>query len=114
MEAKILNKGLIQFFKNTMIKLNHHDWKLRFVNESYCWENRKIIDIGLRVKNKKQMILHEIAHIRTCRFCNQKHNPDFWKYFDDLLKRFLFEDICKEQLRHKKWSTKGKYGLIYI
>lgn len=96
-----------------MIKLNYYEWKLRFVNESYCWKNRKIIDIGFKVKNKKQMILHEIAHINTCKFCNQKHNLDFWKCFNDLLKRFLNENICKEQLEHRKWSTNGKYKLIY-
>lgn len=108
------NKKLIHFFKNVIIQLGYYDWKIEFTHDSYCWKYRKTITISDKVKNKKQMILHEVAHISTCRFCNQKHNYKFWKHFKDLMKRFLpSENMCQEQMAHRKFATKGKYSLVY-
>ena len=108
---------LKHFFNNVRIRLGHYDWSIRFVygsDEGYCWKNRKIIDIGLNASNPKQLILHEIAHIDTCRFCNQKHNPAFWKNFRDLMRRFLFnEEICSSELNHMQYMSKGYYKVCY-
>jgi len=108
------NKPLTHFFNNVMIRLGYYDWKLKFTDDSFCSKNRKLITISRKVKNKKQMILHEIAHIGTCRFCNQKHNFKFWKHFDDLRRRFLpNEEIDVIQLGHKEFASKGIYRLVY-
>ncbi|MBA7707769.1 hypothetical protein ES703_116651 [subsurface metagenome] len=97
-----------------MIRLSYHGWKIEFTYESFCWKRRKLITIGRKVKNKKQMILHEIAHIGTSRFCNQKHSFDFWKHFDDLMIRFLpHENICQMQIEHRKYASRGFYSLGY-
>ena len=104
----------ITFFNNIMISLCYYDWKIKITNDSYCNINKKIITINKNCKNMYQMILHEIAHIGTCRFCNQKHNPTFWKHFKDLLYRFLPNSyICTEQLNHKKYMTIGIYSKVY-
>jgi len=108
------NKKLVHFFNNVIVRLAYYGWKIKFTNDSFCWKNRKLITISRKVKNKKQMILHEIAHIGTCRFCNQKHNYKFWKHFDDLMKRFLPNEIIDViQLNHRKLATRGKYDLMY-
>jgi hypothetical protein len=111
------NRELIHFFNNVMIKLCIYDWTLNLIehsSEGYCWKNTKIIDIGLKNENIKELILHEIAHIRTCRFCNQKHNPSFWKTFLDLMRRFLpNEELSNSCKQHMKYSTIGFYSLKY-
>jgi len=108
------NKLLIHFFNNIMIQLGYYDWKIKFTNDSFCSKNQKLITISSKVKNKKQMILHEITHIGTCRFCNQKHNYKFWKHFEDLMRRFLpNEKIGVIQLSHKGFATEGRYNLVY-
>lgn len=108
------DKQLIHFFNNTMIRLSYYDWKIKFTNDSFCSKRRKLITISQKIKNKKQMILHEEAHIGTGRFCNQKHNYKFWKHFDDLRRRFLpNEAIDIVQSSHKKFATKGIYSLAY-
>jgi len=97
-----------------MIRLGYYDWKIKFRNDSFCSKNQKLITISSKVKNKKQMILHEIAHIGTCRFCNQKHNYKFWKHFADLMRRFLPDEKIEEiQLNHRRFATEGRYSLVY-
>ena len=113
-----MNQKQIQaFFNNVMAKLNHHGWKLRFVensHEGFCWKQTKVIDLGLNSKNPKQLLLHEIAHIETCRFCNNKHTPGFWKYFKDLMFRFLpNENLSESQRKHMSYSFEGIYSLDY-
>ena|SRR5271157_3037729 len=106
--------GLHNFFNNVMIKLSYYDWKLNFCNDCYCWIKNKTIDISLDYKGDiRQIILHEIAHIDTARFCNQKHNPDFWKRLEYLTKRFLNKDLDEYQKLHKNYMTQGKYLSIY-
>jgi len=109
-------KKLVHFFNSVLIRLSLYGWQLRLTNssEGFCWKQRKIIDIGINYRYPKELILHEIAHILTCRFCNQKHNFIFWKTFDDLVRRFLPNHAVSEaQVRHRSYATKGFYRRVY-
>jgi len=112
-----MKQQLINFFNNVIIYLGFYSWKLNLKensSEGYCWLNKKTIDIGLKHRYPKQLILHEIAHINTCRFCNQKHNYTFWKVFHSLVRKFLpKEQICDSQLGHMQYASKGIYKLEY-
>jgi len=114
---KYNKKELTHFFNNVTIKLGIYDWKVRFVegsHDGYCWKRRKVVDVGTKNKNIKQLILHEIAHINTCRFCNQRHNMSFWKTFDELMRRFLpDEETSKSNKILRKYSSGGFYSLCY-
>ena len=79
------------FFNNVKNSLGYYDWKLNFVigsSEGHCWHKTKTIDIGLTCKDLELLVLHEISHIDTCRFCNNKHNITFWYRYEDLIRRF--------------------------
>ena len=109
-----MNRKLINFFNNVMINLGHHGWTIRFCNDNYCWISKKRIDIDLSYKGDvRQIILHEIAHIDTAKYCNQKHNPQFWKRLEYLTKKYLKQPLDKLQIEHKKYMSNGYYGLIY-
>lgn len=114
---KYTQKELQHFFNNVTIKLRIYNWKIRFIegsHEGYCWKNKRIIDIGIKNKNIKQLILHEISHINTCRFCNQKHNKSFWKVFDNLMRRFLPNERISESDEYlRSISNGGFYKLCY-
>lgn len=98
-----------------MIKLGHHDWTINFCNDYYCWINKKRIDIDLSYNGDvRQIILHEIAHIDTAKYCNQKHNPDFWKRLEYLTKKYLKSDLDEHQKTHKQYMTFGYYKKIYL
>ncbi len=104
----------MSFFNNVMMKLGHHNWKLNFCNDYYCWKNKKRIDIDLKYKGDiRQIILHEIAHIDTAKYCNQRHNPQFWKRLEYLTNKFLKKGLDKHQLKHKEYMTNGYYSLKY-
>ena len=104
----------LSFFKNVMIKLGHYDWSIRFCNDNYCWIGQKRIDIDPTYNGDVyQIILHEIAHIDTAKYCNQKHNPDFWKRLNYLTWRFLKKDLDEHQKKHKQFMTNGIYRLCY-
>ena len=113
----MMKKELLHFFNNVMISLNIHGWELRLKENSsdgYCWINKKIIDIGLNYENPKELLIHEIAHINTCRFCNNKHTFDFWKTFLDYMNRFLpKEKISKNAYEHMKFAGNGYYRRYY-
>jgi len=99
-----------------MIRLGYYDWSLNVKpgHDSYCWRRSKRIDIGLDYGGDiRQIILHEISHIDTARFCNQKHNPTFWKRFDYLCWKFLRQSPDEIQCRHKKWQSNGYYSIKY-
>ncbi len=60
-------------------------WAIRLKpnsSEGYCWENQKIIDLGLKNSNPLRLLLHEIAHIGNNPHGN-KHNQ---KWFNEYLK----------------------------
>ncbi len=59
-------------------------WKIRLIpdsKEGYCWQERKIIDLGLSCPDFFGLLLHEVAHIDNNPHGN-KHNQ---KWFDDYL-----------------------------
>lgn len=109
--------NLQHFFNNVTVRLGYYDWRLNLKmlsSEGYCWKHSKTIDIGLDNGNPKELILHELAHINTCRFCNQKHNFDFWKCFEDLMRRFLPGVEISQAMRfHQSYVSKGVYGVAY-
>ncbi len=97
-----------------MIRLGHHGWTIRFCNDNFCWTNKKRIDINLSYSGDiRQIILHEIAHINTAKYCNQKHNLQFWKHLEFLTKKILKKELDKNQINHKKFMTSGFYDLYY-
>lgn len=102
------------FFNNVMIDLNHHGWSIDFCGDSYCWVKDKRITIDINYKGDlRQIILHEIAHIDTAKYCNQKHNSDFWKRLELLTRKYLKSDLDDIQKKHKCYSTNGFYSLKY-
>lgn len=97
-----------------MVTLNHYDWTINFCNSSYCWINQKRIDIDINYSGDiRQIILHEISHIDTAIYCNQKHNPDFWKKMNYLVRKFLKTDLYQYQKKHMVYMTIGFYKLSY-
>jgi len=104
----------IHFFKNVCIHLKIYDWKIKFNGDNYCYKETKTITIDPNYNGDvRQIILHEIAHINTAKFSNQKHNPQFWKHLKYLTKKFLKKDLDKNQIEHKKYMTEGIYALHY-
>lgn len=110
-------KHIEHFFRNVLMYLKIYDWKLRWIknsSEGYCWKKTKIIDIGEQTISKKELILHEIAHIRTCRFCNNKHTHNFWWEFERLMNKFLPSvPMSKSMILHKRYMATGFYRLCY-
>jgi hypothetical protein len=105
------------FFNNVMMALGHHGWKmdLRSGHDSYCWIKTKTIQIGSDYDGDiRQIILHEIAHIDTARFCNQKHNFSFWNRMEYLCQKFLKQPIDEHQVSHKRWASQGFYSVVYL
>jgi len=37
----------------------------------------------------QNLVIHEISHIDTCRFCNNKHHISFWRRYEELMRKFL-------------------------
>jgi len=108
-------KKLKNFFNSVMMYLRHYDWDIEFGDkDSYCWKKDKKITINLNYKGDiRQIILHEIAHIDTAKYCNQKHNPDFWKNTEYLTRKFLKTKLDINQIKHKKYMSNGFYRLCY-
>ena len=110
-------KDITHFFTRVLLYLGEYGWRLNLVpnsSEGYCWKSRKVIDAGMGSKNIKQLILHEASHIRTCRFCNNRHTQDFWWEFDRLMHRFLpGEPISESNRLHRQYVGKGFNRLCY-
>lgn len=107
-------KEVQSFFKNVIIRLGHYGWNINFCNSCYCWLPHKRIDINLNYGGDiRQIILHEIAHIDTAKYCNQKHNPQFWKRLEYLVRKFLKSDLDKYQKKHREYMSSGYYSLKY-
>lgn len=110
------DKQIHNFFNNVMIKLGYYNWKLNLTNgsDSFCWIKQNKIDIGKNYNGDiRQIILHEIAHIDTAKYCNNKHNPQFWKRLEYLIKKFLKTSLDKHQLTHKNYTSNGYYSIKY-
>lgn len=56
--------------------------------EGYCWEDKKIIDLGLLNTNPLRLLLHEIAHIGINPFGN-KHTQEWFDEYTALMKRYM-------------------------
>lgn len=104
---RINKKKLRHFFNNTMIDLGHYDWNIEFNGDNYCWIHKKKITINIDLHNPKQSILHEIAHVDTAKYCNCKHNPQFWKRLERLTYRYLKQALEENELKMKD-STIGE------
>lgn len=108
------SKKYIHFFNNVISQLGHYDWKIKFCNDNYCWIKDKTITIDLSYNGDvRQIILHEIAHIDTAKYCNQKHNLAFWKRMEYLTKRFLNQELDENQKNHKMFMSEGYISLKY-
>lgn len=106
------------FFRNVMAWKRVYGWTLNWVernSEGYCWHKKKRIDIGIETADVRQLILHEIAHIQTCRFCNNKHSWEFWREFDRLMRKFLpGKKWSDSQMLHFSYVCNGYCRLCYI
>lgn len=83
-------------------------WTIRLRPEStegYCWENRKIIDLGLSGSNPLSLLLHEIAHIGNNPHGN-KHNQKWFNEYIKLMRKYMpGMDIDKsEKIIQKNWK----------
>lgn len=112
-------KKLYHFFNNVTIKLNIYNWKLILKEDSsegFCSKKKKVIYIGLKYDGDlMELIIHEISHIRTCRFCNNKHNNTFWIEFENNMKKFMRnKKISNHWLEYKSIiSNTGFYRRCY-
>ena len=110
-------KDLQHFFNNITNQSGLYPvWKLRLKEgsrEGYCWKRQRIIDLGLENKHTKELILHELAHTHTCRFCNNKHTKDFWNLFRDYMRRFQPGIKVSESMRsHMSFEQEGPFYSI--
>lgn len=107
-------KEICHFFKNIICRLGYCGWKLKIVynsSEGYCWKGRRVIDIGIDNRDCKNLLLHEISHIDTCRFCNNKHHIEFWRRYEDLIRRFLPDGIPSNRYNEDVGYFEIGYGL---
>jgi len=107
------NKKMKHFFNNVKIRLGYYDWELVedvVPTEGMCHHHNKTIAIGSEVKDYKYLILHEFAHIDTCRFCNHPHNKTFWKRFEYLLKKFLKRRLHPNDIKWRNECMSGFQG----
>lgn len=110
----MIEKYYLHFFNNVIIRLGHYGWAIRFCKDNYCWLGSKRIDVDLSYDgDPRQIILHEIAHIDTAKYCNQKHNPAFWKRLGYLTHKFLNQDLDENQKRYKLFMSDGFVSLKY-
>jgi len=110
----------VSFGKNILHYCGHYDWSFNFIKDSsegYCWCSSKILDIGLKGTdiNIKSLILHEISHIGTARFCNNKHNRSFWVKRLNLGYKFLKNYFPEwELLLYNLYFKTGFYSIDYL
>jgi hypothetical protein len=112
--TNITEHYLQQFFKAIMMDLRLYGWTLNICSDCYCWQNRKRIDVDRNYDGDiRQIILHEIAHISTAKYSNQKHTPEFWKHLEYLCWKYLRQGLDDCQLRHRVFMGKGICSIIY-
>ena len=99
-------KRVIHLWGNVREQLNLYDWTLCLQphsHEGYCWHGRKRLDVGLSGDQPEELLIHEVAHTRTDRFCNCKHTWQFWKTFVDYMLRFMPGTVISEsEIDHMK------------
>ncbi len=113
-----MKKELLHLWGNVREQLNLYGWRLNIMpqaTEGYCWKKSKALDVGLMCRGgPKELLIHEIAHIRTARFNNNKHTWDFWKMFVDYMYRFLPGQVISEgEILHMKYGNNGTNSLFY-
>ena len=67
------------------------DWTVRFIpdsTEGYCWQDKKVIDIGLLNDNPLRLLLHEIAHVGISPHGN-KHTQEWFDEYLTLMRRYM-------------------------
>ncbi len=69
-------------FEGWMVRLNPNS------KEGYCWQDGKIIDLGLKNSNPMRLLLHEIAHIGNNPHGN-KHNQKWFNKFIKLMNKYM-------------------------
>ena len=111
-------RDLTHFVNDVLMRLGHHGWHVKQVShsvEGYCWKSRKILEIGMAGPCPERLALHEIAHIRTSKWCNNRHDYGFWFAYDDLLRRFLDPQGLNGEEREDRehWKGVGRYSRIY-
>lgn len=66
-------------------------WTIRLKvdsTEGYCWQDDKIIDIGLSNPNPLRLLLHEIAHIGINPHGN-KHTQEWFDEYNTLMMKYM-------------------------
>jgi hypothetical protein len=110
-------RQLRHLFIDVMLRERHHGWTLRTdekSHEGYCWHRTKRIDLGLLCELPEVLLLHEIAHVDTCRFRNNPHSSQFWRRFDELMGRYLPDAVEPEWSRtHRSFSGEGFVRMCY-
>ena len=92
-------------FRHVMDDLGHEGWMLNWDNAGcFCWISKKQIDISLMDSSDKyspdeceQMLLHEIAHIDTAELVGTQHTSRFWRYTEELVRKYLDSDLSEWQ-----------------
>lgn len=110
---------MIHLFKRVQDFLDVTGWSLRFArgaagHEGYCWHETKVIDVGIDSPGYDILLLHEMAHIRTGRFCNNAHDWTFWREFEEIRRRFRrFPSQLDLDGARRDYQNVGFYRLCY-
>lgn len=76
--------------------------------EGYCWQEKKIIDLGLSCPDFLGLLLHEVAHIGNNPHGN-KHNQKWFGEYLSLMRKYMPGiDINKhDKIIQKCYKLKG-------
>lgn len=94
------------FFHTVMDDLRYGDWTLNWMpSDAYCWRRDKIIDICPMdsVSECKQMLLHEIAHIKIVEPLGCQHTFGFWAHLEELIRKYLHSRLGPHQKEMAEW-----------
>ena len=89
-----------KFFQIVMYDLGYKGWQLRWMpSDAYCWRSSHIIDICPRntLAECKQLLLHEVAHIRVIEPIGSQHTLRFWKHLKGLVRKYLNSGLDMHQ-----------------
>ncbi|KKK82316.1 hypothetical protein LCGC14_2804610 [marine sediment metagenome] len=56
--------------------------------EGYCWQKKKVIDLGLLNPNPLRLLFHEVAHIDINPHGN-KHTQEWFEKYLSLMHRYM-------------------------
>ena len=93
-------------FDRVISDLGHIGWTMEWYgkdsSEGFCWLESKVINVGPKAKSIKRLILHEIAHIDTCKGKRNKHGGEFWERYEYLMDRYMPRVSLSESDMHSK------------